>query len=174
MGQYWIPVNLDKKEFIHPHTLGSGLKAVEQLNMTPGTQAALMLLLTAMPEPRGGGDFDFKDPDTEYRKIAHSVIGRWAGDRIAIVGDYAEPEDLDTRFHAHRIYGAVCSTGLPPEQIRVDWGDEENPITDEELAWMTGWTDISDQVAKVIEHQFEGFYHGSGWRDFTPHHNTPR
>ena len=37
MGQYWIPVNLDKKEFIEPHKLASGLKLWEQMANFPGT-----------------------------------------------------------------------------------------------------------------------------------------
>ena len=31
MGQYWKAVNLDKREFVHPHRLGCGLKLWEQL-----------------------------------------------------------------------------------------------------------------------------------------------
>ncbi len=56
MGQYWIPVNLDKHEYIHPHKLGSGLKLGEQIGTHPGTAAALVALLAAMPYRRGGGD----------------------------------------------------------------------------------------------------------------------
>jgi hypothetical protein len=26
MGEYWHPVNITRKEFVHPHTLGEGLK----------------------------------------------------------------------------------------------------------------------------------------------------
>ena len=69
MGQYWKPVNLDKKEFIHPHRLASGLKLWELLANPPGVGAALIILTAAMPEVRGGGDLK---PDP--------IIGRWAGD----------------------------------------------------------------------------------------------
>ena len=55
MGQYWIPVNLDKREYLSPHQLGTGLKLVEQLGANPGTAAAIIILCAAMPEPRGGG-----------------------------------------------------------------------------------------------------------------------
>ena len=29
MGEYWFPVNLTRKQFIHPHDLGCGLKLAE-------------------------------------------------------------------------------------------------------------------------------------------------
>jgi hypothetical protein len=29
MGEYWKPVNLTKREFIHPHHVGNGLKLPE-------------------------------------------------------------------------------------------------------------------------------------------------
>jgi len=61
MGQYWVVVNLDKKEFINPSKLGTGLKLWEQLATHPGTGAALIVLLAAEREPRGGGDFDIDE-----------------------------------------------------------------------------------------------------------------
>ena len=82
MGQYWIPVNLDKCEFVDPNILGSGMKLREQIG-NPGVGAALIILLANMPYPRGGGDLD-----------ENEVIGRWAGDRVVIVGDYAQNGDL--------------------------------------------------------------------------------
>lgn len=81
MGQYYKIINLDKKEFLNPWKLDSGAKAWEQLaNPWPGR--ALLTLVLSSPEPRGGGDLG----DDE-------IIGRWAGDRIIMVGDYAEAED---------------------------------------------------------------------------------
>ena len=76
MSQYWIPINIDKKEFIHPHKLGSGMRLWEQIANHPGTGSGLILLLAA------GGDLEWDDDQ--------QVIGRWAGDRIALVGEYAE------------------------------------------------------------------------------------
>ena len=100
MGLYWRCVTLDKKEFIDPYTLDSGAKLGEQLGTYPGVGSALIILCAAMPEVRGGGDLDLDEnwhgpersggppgpmPD-DYPAIAHSTIGRWAGDRIALVG----------------------------------------------------------------------------------------
>lgn len=128
MGQYWLPVNLDKKEYIWPHALGTGLKLWEQLANHPGTGSALILLCAAMPERRGSGDFH-----------PSPVIGRWAGDRIALVGDYAEDSDLPAEFEASKIFD-YCHTGA--------------------------YTDITEQVCAVIEHEMEGKFVGEGWREF--------
>ena len=158
MGQYWYPVNLDKKEYVHPHKLASGLKLWEQLAAQPGTGAALVVLCAAMPEPRGGGDFDLDSnwhgpertmqehptspgPMPEaYPAIARRTIGRWAGDRIALVGDYAADGDLpNPADEASRIY--------------------ERCAEDE-------WRDVSEDVCAVIAHELNGKYEGEGWRDF--------
>ncbi|MCA1571341.1 MAG: hypothetical protein LC798_13675 [Chloroflexi bacterium] len=164
MGQYWQPVNLDKKEYVSPHRLGSGLKLWEQLAAHPGTGAALTILCAAMPEARGGGDFDLDEnwhgPERKfpehsitpgpmpeaYAAIARRTIGRWAGDRIALVGDYAEPGDVPGyEDDASLIYG-LCY----PEQ--EDGGEP--------------WTDVTDDVAAVIEHELGGHFVGQGWRSF--------
>ena len=103
MGQYHLTVNLDKKEFIDPHRLGDGLKLWEQMNSQGGTMAALYLLLACACKggPRGGGDPDY-----------HPLIGSWAGNRIAVVGDYAEDTDLpNSKDKASEIYG-LCRDGV--------------------------------------------------------------
>lgn len=102
MGQYHITVNLDKRQFIHPHKLGDGLKLVEQMGSSDGTAAALLLLL-ACSNGRGGGDFDTGNVDPEDAKL----IGSWAGDRIAVVGDYAEGEYADLYAECHDKYEDV-------------------------------------------------------------------
>lgn len=141
MGQYWIPVNLDKKEFICPHKLGSGLKLWEQLASSPGTGGALIVLTAAMPEARGGGDLSLRDESDEaYTEIAEQTIGRWAGDRIALVGDYADADDLPAEFEADKIF---------------DQCEEDGE-----------YTDITHLVCAVIEHELEGEFDGGGWKDF--------
>jgi len=81
MGQYHKTYNLDKKEFIHPHHIDNGLKLYEQIADVHSSSTALFALL-ANSNGRGGGDFP-----------KHDLIGRWAGDRIIVQGDYAEPTD---------------------------------------------------------------------------------
>lgn len=82
MGQYHYVVNLDKRQYLHPHCFGDGLKLMEFGCSRDGTMTALAVLL-AEQNGRGGGDINSQDP----------LVGSWAGDRIAIVGDYAEPKD---------------------------------------------------------------------------------
>ena len=81
MGQYYQAYNLTKKEFIHAHRINNGLKLMEQVGHDKSTSTALFLLL-ANSNGRGGGD-----------ARPHELIGRWAGDRVVIQGDYAEPGD---------------------------------------------------------------------------------
>lgn len=137
MGQYWIPVNLDKKEFIHPHRLGTGLKLWEQLANPLGTGAALIILQAAMPYPRGGGDLNTHE----------GVVGRWAGDRVVLIGDYAEKDDIP---------GFEGDASLIYDQCR-SLAYEEPPGE---------YTDISDMVCAVIESELGGKYEGDGWRSF--------
>jgi len=83
MGQYHKIANLDKKEFLHPHKFGDGLKLLEFGSSGCGTMTGLAILLAAHNN-RGGGDLSSTNP----------IIGSWAGDRIAVVGDYGnEPGD---------------------------------------------------------------------------------
>lgn len=79
MGQYWKIANLDKKEILCAHDFDQGLKFLE---WAPGGRMTYVLAtLLAAPESMGsgGGDAD----RCEW-------TGRWAGDRIVVVGDYAE------------------------------------------------------------------------------------
>lgn len=77
MGQYFIVVNLDKKEYLHPHDFGDGLKLLEFGYSAMGTMTALALLLRQSSEG-AGGDYQGDNP----------LVGSWAGDKITIVGDY--------------------------------------------------------------------------------------
>lgn len=83
MGQYHKVYNLDKREFIHAHDIDNGLKLLEQCGpgATPTTSDAVWLLL-ANSNGRGGGDAP-----------KHPMVGRWAGDRLVVQGDYAEERD---------------------------------------------------------------------------------
>ncbi len=91
MGQYHYVVNLDKRQFLMPHRFGDGLKLLEFASSSYGTLAALALVLAASTDGgqgRGGGD----------PHEPHPLIGSWAGDRLAIVGDYAEDAALSGRL----------------------------------------------------------------------------
>lgn len=172
MGQYHMLVNLDKREFVDPHTLGCGLKLWEQLANHPSTGSALIVLL-ACSNGRGGGDFDLEEnwhgpertlpghnstpgPMPEvYPEIAKRTIGRWAGNRIAIVGDYGDETDL-AREDAGEIYRLCVS-----KETRKKYPKEFADIPEDAF-----YTDVSMDVCAVIEHELNGRFRGDGWREF--------
>lgn len=126
MGQYWKPVNLDKREFFHPHKVGDGLKLLEIAGSGDGVAGVLSLLLADFPEARGGGD-----------PIPHPVIGSWACDRVALVGDYAERGD---RF-------GWDPRGLPIYELCRDpkqWADAGGPPAEP-------FRDISEQIIEMMK-----------------------
>lgn len=101
MGQYYVLVNLDRREYVHPHRVGSGLKLWE---ICSGNLPRLLCYLLRQSTGRGGGD-----PTVSYREFeedgdvdwaawddavreAFPNQGRWAGDRVLLAGDYDESE----------------------------------------------------------------------------------
>lgn len=187
MGQYWKVVNLDKREWVDAHQLGVGLKLGEQIGSGHGTPDALFILVAAMRGRRGGGDFDYdsnyygRERDMtkethrlrgapvveEYNDVAKRTIGRWAGDRIAVVGDYAEDDDLANfkitnekgEFGASAIYG-MC----------IDHDTDAAGIASTNEEYGTFFKDITPDVARVIEHECGGKFVGDGWKQFIRHH----
>lgn len=134
MGQYHHLINLDKREFIHAHKLGDGLKAAEQAFSGPGGTASALLLLMACPVPRGAGDLR-----------QHPAMGHWHGDRVVFVGDYAEATDFTTtpeNPEAHELY-RNCSEDL----------DGRFPVL----------TDITAAVGDALAKQLRLVYYGDGW-----------
>lgn len=83
MGQYYYIVNIDKKQYLHPHDFGDGLKLLEFGSSGCGTMLGLAVLL-ADGNGRGGGDLRSHNP----------IVGSWAGDRIVVTGDYADTENF--------------------------------------------------------------------------------
>jgi len=130
MGQYHYLVNLTKRQYVHPHRVGNGFKLREQVGWDYSTSTVLVMLLAASNKggARGGGDFNSK----------HPLIGDWAGDRIAFIGDYAE------------------ATDIPDFDATTFRGEDGEPI---------GFTDISDEVATMMEDALSIKYSGDGWRD---------
>jgi hypothetical protein len=115
MGQYFKAMNLDKKEVVCPWCLHGGAKLWE---WAASPQGAIFTLLLRKSSGSGGGDYygyrtqelDLQDyPEgsaseamlhklgavvgMEGKPISpspESVVGRWAGDRVVLVGDYDE------------------------------------------------------------------------------------
>lgn len=103
MGQYHKLINVDKKEYLDPHSIGLGVKQWEHQSDARwpiyGSLSDAMYILTMTSPARGGGDMP-----------ASEISGRWAGDRVMVVGDYTEDEDLPAHFMAGQIYGLCDST----------------------------------------------------------------
>lgn len=134
MGQYYYVVNTDKREFLHPHKFQDGLKLMEFGQSAGGTLTGLTILL-ADGNGRGGGDIHTDDTE---------IVGRWAGDRIVIAGDYADggnflPEDATEE----QIMAVACECCTEGYQTR----DRVN------LQAFAGvhFRDISDDVMAVLK-----------------------
>ena len=74
MGQYFLVVNTTKKEYLHPHRFGEGLKFMEFTLDGCGLMHGLAHLLA---QSSAGVHIDNSE-----------VTGRWIGDHVVIVGDY--------------------------------------------------------------------------------------
>ena len=83
MGQYYIFTNTTKREFIHPHTIGVGLKHMEIASSSAMMYALSLLIVQS--DDLGGGDWGALWPAA---RRDHSIVGSWAGDNITMIGDY--------------------------------------------------------------------------------------
>ena len=98
MGQYFVAANLDKEEYLHPHKLDDGMKLLEIALSTNGVATALCLLL-ADNEPSM-----VNDPD--------GIVGRWAGDRVILVGDDGvskKPDGSELYRHVQETFADVSN-----------------------------------------------------------------
>lgn len=89
MGQYYHLLNLDKREYIDPHKVGSGAKLWE---ICASDLPRMLPYLLHQSSSHGGGDP--RNQPTEY-------LSRWAGDRLVLVGDYDDSglyERAEDRF----------------------------------------------------------------------------
>ena len=77
MGQYFVAINKDKKEYVCPWCLGGGAKLFE---WAANPQGAIWTLLLRQSSEGGGGEYDGEN----------SLVGSWANDCVAMVGDYDE------------------------------------------------------------------------------------
>ena len=118
MGQYFKAVNLDKREYVCPWCIGGGAKLWE---WAANAYGAVFTLLLRKSSGSGGGDYygyrtqDIHLPEggnpaeslakairatasLEGRPVCpdpDTTVGRWAGDRVALVGDYDESKLWD-------------------------------------------------------------------------------
>lgn len=103
MGQYHVLVNVDKREYVNPRSIGLGVKQWEHSSHpefpTYGSLADAMYILTMTSPARGGGDMP-----------GSKVSGRWAGDRVMVVGDYTKDDDLSAEFLGSDLYNQAQET----------------------------------------------------------------
>lgn len=130
MGQYYVTVNLDKRQFLNPHSFGDGLKLVEFGSSGFGTMMGLAALLSS-GNGRGGGDVHSSSP----------LIGSWAGDRIVVAGDYDDAGKFLTRDMIRAFIKAKRAQG-------EEYKDDEVP-TLYQVAWEL-FVDISADVAEAL------------------------
>lgn len=108
MGQYHYAANIDRLEYLRPVAFGDGAKLTELAFSSGGTLSALAALLAAS-SGRGFGDFHTRSEarpglngqDDWIAECGYTpeivdefILGRWAGNRVAFIGDYAKPDDL--------------------------------------------------------------------------------
>ena len=77
MGQYFKIVNTDKREVVNPWDLSGTAKFWEWI-WNPHVRVFPWLLRQS--DEGGGGDID--------TPALYQTLGRWAGDRITLIGDY--------------------------------------------------------------------------------------
>ncbi len=120
MGQYFVIVNVDRREFLDPGYFDHGSKLGDLVR--GGLTGALtgLTYLLALSGSIAGGELHETDP----------MFGRWAGQRIAIVGDYYGGTVGDLAWETELTYAKV-------------------------QYWQDGWVDISEHVLGAIEAFFE-------------------
>lgn len=127
MGQYHKLVNLDKREQVISYGLGLGAKQYEQTGCE-GSLAEAMYLLVMTSPARGGGDW----------KAFEGLSGRWAGDRVVILGDYTEDYDLPDYPNAGSLWQTSEHWADITEQVADALGEiwDFRIIKDPEGGWL--------------------------------------
>lgn len=144
MGQYFVFVNPDKKEFIDPE---SGAKLWE---ICVNSDAGILAYLLADGEKDGTGLLVATDKEEEKERLEKQgwkviseynephywlmeritkYFGRWSGDRVVVAGDYghsglwdkAREEFKDITKEAYdEFYAFVGEEWMPPRKLRPD------------------------------------------------------
>lgn len=157
MGQYYYLANLTRREYLHPHRAGNGLKLMEFSGSGDGVMQLLAILL-ASSNNRGGGDL----------RSDHPIIGTWAGDRIAVVGDYDdEGKFFDVVFDQIDVAVAIAEMQqLDPEGGPADKDDLYTDFNVYRLCSMGYFKDVTGEAMKAVI-DGEGDYSSFYWMDRT-------
>jgi hypothetical protein len=165
MGQYHKPVCPDTKEILDPHQLGVGLKMMEQGFSFAGTRAALIALISRLP-----GNMP---ADLGYS----TLVGRWAGQRCLVVGDYAEDDDIPdwSGPPVDALYGADSEE---PQRHHFDWHKSTEAQEEAYSKGLREWkhmmnaiqgpyTNISEEMSGLLESACSiRFCVTDGWRQY--------
>lgn len=88
MGQSYVIVNLDRREYLNPHKFGNGRNLIEFAPSGDGVMFGLGVLLADGNEDIHTNVYIESVNSTEAE--IHPLFGAWAGDRIVIAGSYAD------------------------------------------------------------------------------------
>ncbi len=69
MGQYHQLVNFDRKEVVHPHKLGLGLKQAEHTGCPASLSDALYMLVCTSPAGGGGDLLMLPERELEFKSF---------------------------------------------------------------------------------------------------------
>jgi hypothetical protein len=127
MGQYFRVINKTKKELLNPHTFGSGLKIGEIISSRGEILQGLALLLAE-------GHIEYKDSIPK----PSTIIGRWQGDKITILGDSAYDKE------GNNIWDTMCDSKA---ELKKLWKD----ISSETYSVLLENSPIRDRKAKQIK-----------------------
>lgn len=114
VGQYYKLVNLDKKELIDAWTMNSGAKFWEIANNLP----AIWHFLLYKSSDSGGGDWHDAEDNT------NSNLGRWAGDRVVLIGDYDDSDMNENVWDQEKGYTNISLKILEEYKQFVKWLNE--------------------------------------------------
>ena len=138
MGQYFVAVNETKREWLHPHRFGDGLKFMEFGPSGGGFMLGVALLLRRSNAGGGGDWYGYSAPDGALNEFP--VVGSWAGDAVSIVGDYDKSELYQTAMDSYKdvsfdVLRAQCADSSAKadlkERLKYKLSEDDN-FTDEE------------------------------------------
>lgn len=132
MGQYFIAVNETKREWLHPHRFGDGLKFMEFAPSGGGFMLGFALLMRKSSAGGGGDWYGYHAPTGALNEFP--VVGSWAGDKVSIVGDYdesglytdAQDSYTDVSFDVMK---AMCADEYAKKQLRARLDYQMDPET---------------------------------------------
>lgn len=155
MGQYHILVNLTRKEFVTPSGFGYGLKQAEHFSGF----GRVLYALTMVPKARGGGDI-FPD-DIEQLNQEYVFLGRWLGNKVAVVGDYSCDSDLPEFPNFGSVF-KQCTSNENPLYNSFGTGIKNSKRNG---VWMDITADLALEMEYLLGEKIIPYDHPTLWPD---------